>query len=162
LLTGARYDYSMRVSPGTWSIHLQILTDNHQTEPRETNWSARRRNEGAEGDFNPIKRSISTSWTTQSSQRLNYQTKNIHGASHGSRYICSRRWPYLTSFRGEALGPVVAWFFNSHCFLKRPVTFCVQNKYCLTTIYLRVSASLSNHKFLISHAHNLSYASSSH
>jgi hypothetical protein len=32
----------------------------------------------------------------------------IHGATHGSNYICSRGWPYLASMGGEALGPVDA------------------------------------------------------
>jgi hypothetical protein len=64
--------------------------------------------EGVEGDCNPIGRTISVNWIAQSSQRLNHQPKSIHGGIHGSRYICSRRFPYLTSMRGEAFGPVEA------------------------------------------------------
>jgi hypothetical protein len=75
---------------------MQILTDNHRTEFCDPNGSARGKTEGAEGDCNPIRRKISTNWTTQSSQRLNYQPESIHGRSQDSRYIYSRGWPYLT------------------------------------------------------------------
>jgi hypothetical protein len=48
---------------------MQILTANHQTEPREPNGRVRARSEEAEGYCNPIGRTtISTSLTTQSSQ----------------------------------------------------------------------------------------------
>jgi hypothetical protein len=36
--------------------------------------------------------------------------KSTHGGTHGSIYICSRGWPYLTSMGGEALCPVEAWW----------------------------------------------------
>jgi hypothetical protein len=52
-----------------------ILTVNHQTEPLDPNGRARGRTEGAEGDCSPTGRTISTNWTTQSSQNLNYQLK---------------------------------------------------------------------------------------
>jgi hypothetical protein len=51
---------------------MQILTANHQNEPRDPNGRTRRKNEGAEGDSNSIGRTISTNWTTQSSQGLNH------------------------------------------------------------------------------------------
>ena len=35
--------------------------------------------------------------------------KESQGGIHGSSCICSWGWPYLTSIRGEALGPVKAW-----------------------------------------------------
>ena len=77
---------------------------------RNHNGRARGRTGGAEGDCNPVGRTISANWTTQSFQRLNHQPKSIHGVSHGSTYICSRGRPYLTSIRGKALGPAVeAW-----------------------------------------------------
>jgi hypothetical protein len=56
------------------------------------------RTEGGEGDCNPI-RIISTG--PHSSQGLNHQTKSMHGGSQESRYIHSRRWPYLTSMEKE-------------------------------------------------------------
>jgi hypothetical protein len=87
---------------------MQIFTANCQTEPKNHNGSAREKIEGAEGNYSPIGRTISTKRTTQSSQRLNYKPKSVHGGIHGSRYICSREWPYLTSIRVEALGPVEA------------------------------------------------------
>jgi hypothetical protein len=49
---------------------------------------------------------VSTNWTTLNSQGLSHQPKSIHGGSHGSRYICSRRWPYLSSV---GRGPLVMW-----------------------------------------------------
>jgi hypothetical protein len=64
--------------------------------------------EGAEGVCNPIGRTTISTKTPQSSQGLNYQPNNTHGGIHGSRYICSRRWPYVASMGGEALGPVKA------------------------------------------------------
>jgi hypothetical protein len=32
--------------------------------------------------------------------------KETHGVTHGSSFICSRRWPSQSSMGGEALGPV--------------------------------------------------------
>jgi hypothetical protein len=88
---------------------MQMLTANHHTEPRDLNGRARGRTEGAEGDCNPIGKTMSNNRVTQSSQSLNYQPKSIHGGNHGFRYICSRGWLYLISMGGEALGPVKAW-----------------------------------------------------
>jgi hypothetical protein len=85
---------------------MQILTANHPTEPEDPNERARERTEGAEGHCHPTTRIISINWTTQSSQRLNHQPKSIHRGMHGSRYICSRGWPYLTSMGWESLGSV--------------------------------------------------------
>jgi hypothetical protein len=75
---------------------MQILTANHQTEPRALNGIARGRIEGAEGYCNPIGRIISTNWTTQSSQGLKDQTESIYGRSPGLTYICIRGWTFLT------------------------------------------------------------------
>jgi hypothetical protein len=47
-------------------------TANHRTIPEDSNGEARGRTEVA---GNPIGRTISTKWSTQSSQRLNYQSK---------------------------------------------------------------------------------------
>jgi hypothetical protein len=41
----------------------------------------------------------------QRSQELKHQLKSTHGKSLGSRYICSRGWPYLASMGREASGP---------------------------------------------------------
>jgi hypothetical protein len=87
---------------------MKILTANHQTEPRDPNGRSRGKTVGAKQDYNPIRRTLSTNQTTQSSQRLNHQPKSIHGGIHGSRYIYSRGWTYLTSMGGKALGPVKA------------------------------------------------------
>jgi hypothetical protein len=57
----------------------------------------------AEGDSNPIGRTVSANWATQRSEGLNHHPKNIHGEIQDSRYIWSRRWPYLTSMRGKVL-----------------------------------------------------------
>jgi hypothetical protein len=80
---------------------MQILTDNHWTEPRGHNGGSRGKTKGAAGDCNPIERTISANLTIQSFQRLNHQQKSIHGGIHDSRYIGSRVWPYLTSMGGE-------------------------------------------------------------
>jgi hypothetical protein len=73
------------------------------TEPRDPNGRTRGKTEGAEGDCNPIRRTISINWITQSSQGINHQPKHIHRGTQDSRYICSREWPYLTS-NGEEKG----------------------------------------------------------
>ena len=80
---------------------MQILTANHNTEPRDPNRRARGRTEGVEGDYNPIGRTISTYWATKSSQGLNHQPKSIYGESQDSRYTCSRGWLYLISMGRE-------------------------------------------------------------
>ena len=61
---------------------------------------------GAEEDCNPIGRTISAGWTIKCSQGLDHQPKSIQGGIHDSRYICNRRWPFLTSVGREGLGPV--------------------------------------------------------
>jgi hypothetical protein len=80
---------------------MQILTANHWTEPGDPNGRVRRRTKEAEGVCNSIGRTtISTIQTLQSPQGLNHQPKSTHE--------CSRALPYLTSMRGELLGPVEA------------------------------------------------------
>ena len=57
-----------------------MLSANHWTEHRVPSGGVRERNEGAEGDCNPIGRTmISTYQTPQSSQELNHQPKSTHG-----------------------------------------------------------------------------------
>jgi hypothetical protein len=61
--------------------------------------------EGAEGVCTHLGRTtISRNQSTQSSQELKHQPKN----THGSRFICSRGWPCVTSIVREVLGPVKA------------------------------------------------------
>jgi hypothetical protein len=43
-------------------------------------------------------------------QGLNPQPQSTHGGTHGSSYICSRRWPCCASMGGESLGPWKAWY----------------------------------------------------
>jgi hypothetical protein len=75
-----------------------------QIEHSAPSGRARGRTEGAEGDCNPIGRTTTTNWSTQSSQR------GLHGGSQDSRYICKRGWPYVISLRGETLGSQEAWY----------------------------------------------------
>ena len=82
---------------------MQILTANNWTEPGDLNGRDRGRTEGAEGDFNPIARMISTCWTPQRSQGLNHQPRSINAGIHGSHYIYRRG---LTSVGVEVLVPV--------------------------------------------------------
>jgi hypothetical protein len=85
---------------------MKTLIANNWTELRDPNT---RRTEVAEGVYNPIGRTtVSTNQTTQSSQGLNHQPKNTHGGTHGSCYLCRRRWPYLASMREEVFGPMEA------------------------------------------------------
>jgi hypothetical protein len=71
---------------------MQILIANHWTEPRVPNGGDRGRTEGAEGDLNPIGRTISTNLTTQSSQGGNKPQTNqrVYMALDMDTYICSR------------------------------------------------------------------------
>jgi hypothetical protein len=85
LLTGDWYDCYLKVSTSTWPIQMQILTAHHRAKPSDPSGRARERTEGTEGDWNPIRRTISTNRTTQSSQRLNYQPKGIRGGIHCSK-----------------------------------------------------------------------------
>jgi hypothetical protein len=101
LLTGALYGCSLRASSSTWPIQMQILTTNPWAGPGDSNGRTSGKTEEAKGDCNPIGSTISTNWTTQNTLGLNHQPKNTHGGTHGSRYICSRGWPYLTSMGGE-------------------------------------------------------------
>jgi hypothetical protein len=79
---------------------MQILTANHLTEPRDPSGRVRGRTEGGEGDCNPVRRTVSTNWTTQISLRLNHLLKSLGGGSQDSRYICNREWPDLTLMGG--------------------------------------------------------------
>jgi len=85
---------------------MSSITVNHWIEPRDPNGRARGRTEGAEGDCNPMGRTISTISTAQSSQGPNHQLKSIHGGIHGSRYKYNREWPYLTWMGVETLGSI--------------------------------------------------------
>jgi hypothetical protein len=87
---------------------MQKLTANHWNESGDPNGRARGRTGEAEADCNPIGRTESSNWTTQSSQDLNNPSKSIYGENHGFSCICSRGWPYLTSKGREALGPLEA------------------------------------------------------
>ena len=84
----------------------------------------RGRAEGAEGDCNPVGRTtISTNQTPQSSQRLNHQTKSIHGQFNGSaRYVsedhliwhqwegrCLVLWRLHSPKKGNARGVRQKW-----------------------------------------------------
>jgi len=89
-----------------------MLAANHWTEHGDPNWGVRERTEGAEGVFNPIRRTtISTNQPDpQSTQGLNHQPKNTHVGTNGSSHICSIGWHCLASIGGEALCPVKAHF----------------------------------------------------
>jgi hypothetical protein len=103
MLTGAWYG-----CPECFCQHLTNTaadTANHQTE---SNGRARGRTAGAEGDCNPVGRTISTNGITQSSQGINHQPKSTYEGIYGSRYIFNRGWPCLASMRGETFGPVEA------------------------------------------------------
>jgi len=114
LLTGARYGCLLRGSARVLLIQLTMVVASHWTEHGDHNGGVRERTDGVEGVFSLIGRTtISTSQTPQSYQWLNYQSKSIHGATHESSHICSRRWWHcLTSIKGETLGPVKAPFPN--------------------------------------------------
>ena len=43
-----------------------------------------------------------------SNPSTNHQPKSTHGGTHGSSYICSRRWPFQKSMRGETMGAMKA------------------------------------------------------
>ena len=51
-------------------MQMQLLTANHQTELGDPAKEAGGRTGGAEGDCNPIGRTMLAGWTTQSSQDL--------------------------------------------------------------------------------------------
>jgi hypothetical protein len=56
---------------------MQILIDNHGTEPGDPNGRLRGRAKGTEGDSKPVGRTtVSTNWTLVG---LNHQPKCIHG-----------------------------------------------------------------------------------
>jgi hypothetical protein len=60
--------------------------------------------EGAEGICSPTEgATVSTGQTPLSTQGLDHQPKNTHGATHGAGHICGREWPCCTSVEVEAL-----------------------------------------------------------
>jgi hypothetical protein len=88
---------------------MWMLVANHCTEHRDPNGGIGKSTEGAEGVCDHIGRTtISTNQNLLSSQGLNHQPKKTHGGMHGSSYICSREWPYLSSMGEEAFCPVKA------------------------------------------------------
>jgi hypothetical protein len=102
LLTEACYCCLLRVSAKAWQVQRWRLTVNHWTEPRVQMEELEKRpkelrTHGANNNVN---------WPDlQSSQGLDHQPKNTHGATHGSGCICGRGCPCWTSVGGEALGP---------------------------------------------------------
>jgi hypothetical protein len=100
LLTGAWYVCLLRGSARVLPIQMRLLAANHQTEHWDPSGGVRGRTEGVEGVCNPIRRTISTNWTTQSSQELNHQPKRTHGGTHCSSCLCSRGLHYLASMGG--------------------------------------------------------------
>jgi hypothetical protein len=72
-----------------------------------SNEEARESTQGGKGVCSSI--GGTTIWTNQypqSSLGLNHQSKNTHGGTHGSSFICSRGWPSQSSLGEEALGLV--------------------------------------------------------
>ena len=66
---------------------MQILTGKHWLELRDPDGRVRGRTKGAEGDGNPIGRTIvSTNYTHQCSQGLTHQPKSVHGLVPGLWY----------------------------------------------------------------------------
>jgi hypothetical protein len=82
-----------------------IKNSKMETKLRGSDTGAVGRSGGAEGGCNPIGKT-SAGGTTQCSQELDHHLRSVQRGIHGSRYICSRGWPCLTSMGGEALGPV--------------------------------------------------------
>jgi hypothetical protein len=62
---------------------MQLLTVNYRTEPGDTKRRAKRTTERTEGDCNPIGKIMSINQTSQSSQKVKYQSKSICGVIHG-------------------------------------------------------------------------------
>ena len=110
LLTGAWYSCHLRGRAKAWPIQMLQHTDNNLTNHGDLNGGVRGRTEGAEGVWNPIRRTtITTSQTLpplQISQGLNNLPKCTHGGTHGSSWICSRGLPYLAP-KGEELPGLV-------------------------------------------------------
>jgi hypothetical protein len=66
-------------SARAWPIQMKMLTVNHWTEHGDPKGRVRGRVEGAEGNCNPIGRTIPTNKTCQSFQGQKHQPKNTHG-----------------------------------------------------------------------------------
>ena len=93
-------------NPLFYEMQFCVILKMQEKKLREPDGGAGRRTGGAEGDCNPIRRSMLAGWTTQCSQGLDHQPRRVHGGTHGSRCICSRGCHCLTSMGGEALGPM--------------------------------------------------------
>ena len=96
-----------------WEVLLVTDQCRCGCQPSDRAWEpgggAGGRTGGEEGNCNPIGRTILAGWATQCSQGLHHQPRSAQGGIHGSRYICSRGWPCLTSMGGEAFGHVDIW-----------------------------------------------------
>jgi hypothetical protein len=67
---------------------MHILIAKYWTEVRNPYGRVREKIEGAEGDRNPIGRTIaSTNWTPQSTQRLSCQPRSIYGLVCGTHVV---------------------------------------------------------------------------
>jgi hypothetical protein len=75
---------------------MAMLGADYQTELREHGVGAGRTG-GAEGDCYPIKRTTKAGLTTQFSQSIDNQPRNVSGGIHGSRQIDSRYMALLNS-----------------------------------------------------------------
>jgi len=102
MLTGNRYRCLLRDAARSCQIQSWVLASNHWNENRTPVGAISERIERVDGDWNPMRTTMSTN---QSSQGLKYYTKNLHGLTHGSSCICIRGWPYWPPMEGEALGP---------------------------------------------------------
>jgi hypothetical protein len=104
LLTGTWCGGSLGDLVSNWPMQMWLLGANHQTEHSKSGGGAGGRTGGLEGDCNPIGRTTKVGLTTQLSQSLDHHPRSVPEGIHGSRYICSRRWPCPTAMEGEALG----------------------------------------------------------
>jgi hypothetical protein len=105
MLKGAWYNCLLRGPVRALEIQRWMLTGNYWTEHKVPNRGVRERTEGVEEVCNPRGRTIATNQTSQSSQGLSYQQRS----THGSRCMCSRKWPCHTSMAGEVVGLRKAW-----------------------------------------------------
>jgi len=78
-----------------------MLAAHHFTENGAPNGGVRKRIEGAEGVYNPIRTTLIP--TKQSFQGLNQHRKNTLGQTHDSSCILSRGWPCWAPMGGESL-----------------------------------------------------------
>ena len=81
----------------------QQLT-NVDLDAQGTWWGTWRKDWRSKGVLHLTGRTTLAGWTTQYSQGLDHQPRSVQGSRiDGSRSICSREWPCLTSMGGEAL-----------------------------------------------------------